>query len=73
MALRFVRNRVQNLSDLLIAVSLTLTVGTAASFIVPGGRSGGALLGSTTGAVLGAAISSKRQRQSLDWKCYKNR
>lgn len=55
------RDKVHNLSDWLIAGSLTLAVGTTASFVVPGGGAAGALLGSTTGAILGAAISSKRQ------------
>ncbi len=51
----------QNFSDWLIVGSLTLVVGATASFAIPGGGASGALLGSTTGAVLGAAISSKRQ------------
>ena len=50
----------QNFSDWLIVGSLTLVVGATASFVIPGGANA-ALLGSTTGAFLGAAISSKRQ------------
>jgi len=52
---------VSNFLDWLIVGSVTLFVGGTASFVIRGGGASGALLGSTTGAVLGAAISSKRQ------------
>lgn len=45
--------------DWLIAV-ITLGVGITATVVVPSGKVGSALLGSTTGAVVGAAVLNKR-------------
>ena len=50
-----------NFLDWLIVGSVTLFVGGTASLVIRGDGASGALLGSTTGAVLGAAISGKRQ------------
>ncbi|BAY65301.1 hypothetical protein NIES22_54040 [Calothrix brevissima NIES-22] len=49
------------LSDWVIVGSAALVVGVTASFAGGAGGASGALLGSSTGVVLGAAISSKRQ------------
>ncbi|BAY90679.1 MULTISPECIES: AAA family ATPase [unclassified Tolypothrix] len=49
------------LSDWVIVGSAALFVGVTASFAGGAGGASGALLGSSTGVVLGAAISSKRQ------------
>ncbi|KAB8316907.1 hypothetical protein SD81_027655 [Tolypothrix campylonemoides VB511288] len=53
----------QKLWDWLIVGSLTLGVGVTTSFFISGGKTNSALLGSSTGAVLGAAISTIRQEK----------
>lgn len=52
---------VQKLQDWLIVGSLTLGIGATASLALRTAGVGGALLGSTSGAIIGAAISTRRQ------------
>ncbi len=51
----------QKLQDWLIVGSLTLGIGATASLALRTAGVGGALLGSASGAVIGAAISTRRQ------------
>ncbi|BAY26555.1 hypothetical protein NIES2100_63710 [Calothrix sp. NIES-2100] len=54
----------QNLSDWVIVGSIALVVSATASFAGGAGGASGALLGSSTGVVLGVAISSHKQRKT---------
>lgn len=49
--------------DILLVSVLSLGMGTAASVVFPGGGLGTPLLGSTAGALIGTAVSSKQKEQ----------
>lgn len=49
--------------DILLVGVLSVGMGTAASVVFPGGGLGTPLLGSTTGALVGTAVSSKQKEQ----------
>lgn len=59
--------------DWLLAASITLGVGVAAAIVVPSGKLGSALLSTTTGAVIGAAVLNGKkvktqQENEVRWK-----
>lgn len=54
----------QNQSRDWLIAAITFGVGLTATVVIPSGKVGSALLGSATGAIIGASVLNKRQGES---------